>query len=162
LRELQAYGLIFDTRRGGEGRRGRKAATLWAVTFHGVDECKGKLDVRAGFYHGGYCKPPDLSLLVPKTQRPSRPPCQSVPIDTLSVLKNLPPDQIPEFQHAERADSRNRDSRFDTPSVLLSNYHGVTPSPTLFPSARGRRILMVVPVVGDEHSCEANVAVGGA
>jgi hypothetical protein len=65
LRELQAYGLIFDTRRGGQDSKGRKPATLWAVTFHAVDLCKGKLAVKEGYYHGGYCKPPELSLMLP-------------------------------------------------------------------------------------------------
>lgn len=39
LRELEHYGLIELTRRGG-----RHAPSLYAVTWLGIDECKGKLE----------------------------------------------------------------------------------------------------------------------
>src|SRR5262245_53689309 len=40
LKELQARGWIVVTRRGG-----RHMCSLYAVTFHGINECGGKLDV---------------------------------------------------------------------------------------------------------------------
>ncbi|TVO60556.1 hypothetical protein [Denitromonas ohlonensis] len=40
LKELRHYGFIVVTRQGG-----RKLATLYAVTWLGIDECSGKLDV---------------------------------------------------------------------------------------------------------------------
>jgi hypothetical protein len=42
LKELRAAGWLEVTRQGG-----RHMATLYAVTFYAIDECKGKLDVRA-------------------------------------------------------------------------------------------------------------------
>ncbi len=42
LRELKAGGWIKVARQGG-----RNSASLYAVTFFGVDECKGKLDIPA-------------------------------------------------------------------------------------------------------------------
>lgn len=42
LTELQHYGMITLTRQGG-----RKIPNLYGVTFQSIDECKGKLDVRA-------------------------------------------------------------------------------------------------------------------
>lgn len=43
LTELEHYGLLVKSRQGG-----RKLASLYGVTFRGIDECKGKLDLRAG------------------------------------------------------------------------------------------------------------------
>jgi hypothetical protein len=42
LKELLAGDWLEVTRQGG-----RHKATLYAVTFYSIDECKGKLDVRA-------------------------------------------------------------------------------------------------------------------
>ena len=42
LKELLAGGWLELTRQGG-----RRVASLYAVTFYAVDECKGKLDVKA-------------------------------------------------------------------------------------------------------------------
>ena len=42
LKELRAGGWLEVTRQGG-----RHMATLYAVTFYAIDDCKGKLDVRA-------------------------------------------------------------------------------------------------------------------
>ena len=40
LKELLHYGLIIKSRQGG-----RHSPTLYAMTWHAIDECKGKLDV---------------------------------------------------------------------------------------------------------------------
>jgi len=42
LRELERSGFILKTRQGG-----RNKASLYAITWKGIDECKGKLDVSA-------------------------------------------------------------------------------------------------------------------
>ncbi|WP_200935587.1 hypothetical protein [Rhodanobacter sp. Soil772] len=42
LRELRHYGLIVQTRQGG-----LHAASLYALTWHAIDECGGKLDCAA-------------------------------------------------------------------------------------------------------------------
>ena len=42
LEELLHYGLIMVSRQGG-----RHKATLYAVTWQAIDECKGKIDIRA-------------------------------------------------------------------------------------------------------------------
>lgn len=42
LQELRHYGLIVQTRQGG-----LHAASLYAVTWHAIDECGGKLDCAA-------------------------------------------------------------------------------------------------------------------
>jgi len=44
LRELRHYGLIVQTRQGG-----LHAASLYALTWHAIDECGGKLDCAATF-----------------------------------------------------------------------------------------------------------------
>ncbi len=41
LEELQDKGLIIKSRQGG-----RKIASLYAVTWRAIDECKGKIDIR--------------------------------------------------------------------------------------------------------------------
>ena len=41
LRELEHYGFIIRTRQGGLNR-----CSLYAITWKGIDECGGKLDVR--------------------------------------------------------------------------------------------------------------------
>lgn len=43
LRELEHYGMLVKTRQGG-----RKLPSLYGATFHSIDECGGKLDVRPG------------------------------------------------------------------------------------------------------------------
>lgn len=55
LKELQHYGLILTTRHGGKNR-----ASLYALTWNAIDDCKGKLEVRAT-----HAAPGDW-----KTQRP--------------------------------------------------------------------------------------------
>ena len=48
LRQLLDTGFIVKTRQGGKGNfNGRRKATLYAITWKGIDECKGKLDVPA-------------------------------------------------------------------------------------------------------------------
>jgi DNA-binding MarR family transcriptional regulator len=42
LQELEAKGFIEQTRQGGKNR-----CSLYAVTFHNIDECAGKLDINA-------------------------------------------------------------------------------------------------------------------
>lgn len=42
LKELQHYGLIITTRHGG-----KNLASLYALTWNAIDDCKGKLEVRA-------------------------------------------------------------------------------------------------------------------
>lgn len=41
LKELKYYGMVMLTRQGG-----RHKPSLYAITWHAIDECKGKLDVR--------------------------------------------------------------------------------------------------------------------
>jgi hypothetical protein len=53
LRELQHYGLILLTRQGG-----RHIASLYAVTWCAIDECKGKLDCDATTVAPGDWKQP--------------------------------------------------------------------------------------------------------
>jgi len=103
IRELLAYGMIDRTRHGGEGRAGRKAVSLFAVTWRHVDSCDGKLDVAAGPSSGRWRKPPDLRLLhpPPKTQRPTR---QASQFDTPAV--SMPPKRV----------------GFDTPTVLIAQF----------------------------------------
>jgi hypothetical protein len=100
LRELEAYGMIERARHGGEGKAGRKATTLWAVTWQAVDECDGKLDISARPASGRWRLAPLTALLKPasKTHRPTRPASH---FDTPAVLKA--PKAAP----------------FDTPTVLI-------------------------------------------
>jgi len=99
LRQLQAYGMIIATRRGGQDRLGRKPATLWAVTFKDIDSCGGKLDISAGPSPGNWRREPDLSLLKPppKSLRPTRP---ASTFGTPTVSK---PPEVGPVQHARRA-----------------------------------------------------------
>ena len=62
LRELLHYGLIVLTRQGG-----LHAPNLYAVTWHAIDECGGKLDCAATLTPPGDWK-------VPRTERFKRPP----------------------------------------------------------------------------------------
>lgn len=100
LRELEAYGMIERTRHGGEGRAGRKATTLWAITWKAVDDCDGKLDISARPASGRWRQAPETALVdtVPKTRRPTRPASH---FDTPAVSK------------------ASRTAPFDTPAVLI-------------------------------------------
>ena len=75
ISELECYGMIERTRHGGEGKSGRKPATLYALTWQAIDECDGKLDVRPAPSSGKWREPAVLELLyVPKkSRRPTRP-----------------------------------------------------------------------------------------
>lgn len=86
LRELEVYGMIERTRQGGEGKAGRKATTLWAVTWKPVDECGGKLDIGARPPSSRWRQAAELSLLKPKekTRRPTR---RASRFDTPAVSK---------------------------------------------------------------------------
>lgn len=53
LKELQHFGLIVTTRHGGKNR-----ASLYALTWNAIDECKGKLEVRATHTAPGDWKEP--------------------------------------------------------------------------------------------------------
>ena len=51
LKELLHYGWIICSRQGG-----RHKASLYAVTFRSIDECKGKLDIKETAVSPGYWK----------------------------------------------------------------------------------------------------------
>ncbi len=51
LRELRHYGMIELTRQGG-----LHAASLYALTWHAIDDCKGKLDVASTIIASGKWK----------------------------------------------------------------------------------------------------------
>jgi hypothetical protein len=57
VKELLGYGFIIVSRRGG-----RHLATLYALTWNSVDECKGKLDINSTIAPLGYWRTikPDL------------------------------------------------------------------------------------------------------
>ncbi|MFK7794610.1 MAG: hypothetical protein AB8B89_04610 [Gammaproteobacteria bacterium] len=63
--ELIHYGWITLTRQGG-----RNAASLYAVTWQSIDECKGKLDARATNVASGAWKEPKMPFL--KTKKSKR------------------------------------------------------------------------------------------
>lgn len=62
LRELRHYGLIEQTRQGG-----LNAASLYALTWYAIDECGGKLEVRATKVASGAWRMPQ-----PLFKRPTR------------------------------------------------------------------------------------------
>lgn len=81
--ELLRTGWLVQTRQGG-----RNLASLYALTFYAIDECKGKLDRAATATPLGYWKNginPEYSPPKPKrkTKSLARSPCQP---DTVSVL----------------------------------------------------------------------------
>jgi hypothetical protein len=76
-RELLEHGWIIVTRQGG-----RHQASLYAVTFYGIDGCNGKLDVSASLVPSGLWR-------------------QNEPAQPLKVVSR-PPCQLPDDQHARR------------------------------------------------------------
>lgn len=78
--ELLHYGWIMVARQGG-----RHQATLFAVTFFAIDECDGKLDIRATGSPPGEWRKNEPLLALPKLKVVTRPACQ-----------------LPEEQHARR------------------------------------------------------------
>lgn len=71
LRELLDGGWIIVSRQGG-----RHQASLYAVTFFAVDDCKGKLDINATGSPSGDWKKNEPIPALPKLKVVSRPPCQ--------------------------------------------------------------------------------------
>jgi len=60
-RELLNAGLIIETRMGARPNK----ASLYAVTWHALDECGGKLDISAqGFQRGAYKQKDSLPLMI--------------------------------------------------------------------------------------------------
>lgn len=117
IRELEAYGMIERTRQGGEGKAGRRAATLFALTWLDVDECGGKLDIGPKVRSGKWRLPPDLQLLAGKTRTPTRP---ASSFNTPGVSRSDNHANSNPLQHAPRVDSGKPIHRFNTPGVLLS------------------------------------------
>ena len=88
-RELLECGWIVLSRQGG-----RHQASLYAVTFYAIDDCAGKLDIRATGAPSGEWKRNDPLPPLPKLKVVSRPPCQ------------LPPD-YPAQRVTKRAEHAN-------------------------------------------------------
>ena len=81
LRELRHYGLIVQTRQGG-----LHAASLYAVTWHAIDECGGKLDCAATSVPlGNWREPAATPFKRPKKNRKAS--TDSVTLATASVPK---------------------------------------------------------------------------
>jgi DNA-binding PadR family transcriptional regulator len=64
LKELLHYGLIIKSRQGG-----KHAASLYALTWKQVDECKGKLDIKSTKSPPGYWKEEHADWVPNKTAR---------------------------------------------------------------------------------------------
>ena len=67
-RELLEEGWIIVTRQGGKHQ-----ATLYGVTFFGIDDCRGKLDVNGSLVPSGLWRKNEP---VPVLKAVTRPPCQ--------------------------------------------------------------------------------------
>jgi len=74
LTALLDGGWIIVSRQGG-----RHQATLYAVTFFAIDDCKGKLDINATGSPSGEWKKNEPLPVLPKLRVVSRPPCQLSP-----------------------------------------------------------------------------------
>lgn len=61
LVELLAYGFIEQTRQGGKNQ-----CSLYAVTWHSIDECKGKLDVNPTKVASNLWKPENAGKIDPR------------------------------------------------------------------------------------------------
>jgi hypothetical protein len=82
LRELQHYGLIVLTRQGG-----LHAASLYALTWHPIDECGGKLDCAATSVAPGTWREP-LAERYKRPRKKRNTSTESVSVATVSVSKD--------------------------------------------------------------------------
>jgi hypothetical protein len=82
LLELRHYGMIVQTRQGG-----LHAASLYALAWHAIDECGGKLDCAAtSVAPGNWCEAPAVPFKRPKKNRKAS--TDSVTVATQSVPKH--------------------------------------------------------------------------
>lgn len=78
-RELEHYGFILLTRPGERMRKDRP--NLYAITFFAIDECKGKLDIKATKIAPNYWKDEKTKFIrPPKRKKPRKPNLHIAPI----------------------------------------------------------------------------------
>jgi hypothetical protein len=82
LRELRHYGLIVQTRQGG-----LHAASLYALTWHAIDDCGGKLDCAATSVAPGTWREP-VEVRFKRPKKNTKASTDSVPFATASVPKH--------------------------------------------------------------------------
>jgi hypothetical protein len=90
---LLDHGLIVKTRQGGKKPLG---PTLYALTWHPVDECNGKLDVSMSMTpsHAWSRWTPSSSAPSPENQQHCRRTGSALPADSLVAKSALPADRI--------------------------------------------------------------------